>query len=697
MNTIRQHWLNLYKAISLIGFDPDKPREKQKQIKLLNIFCGFWILIEMASIIAEIFEPNKPPVYIFTHLANFAGISLVLYLQRINRNKMAIALFFFLVYFSNFMFSNFIISGKMLEAGYLLAPAFVLLFTNNRFYIFSSFVVSLVLFIIPNIYFLHYPQNYFGPDRFIFMVFAIVFVLVYYFKQENLKSELALEIERKNIADINEQQSQFFINVSHEVRTPLTLIKGQINKLKKYNSELNDAQIQSVVTQLNNQADKIKKLVDDVIDLAKMQDTNFSMSLHPINLTDLLKKIATSFEPLFKQKQITFKVNTSTSPKFVLGDKLYLERALNNILLNALKYTEKKGKVTLFLKENQTSIIIGVEDDGIGIEKNDLELIFNRFYQSNNSFNKSGGSGVGLAFSKEIITKIGGTIRVSSKPSVGSTFVIHLPKVEKIKERDRVKNSEISKLELLERFSSTNKKVKILLVDDAYDMRLYLKDLLCKYECLEAGDGHEALKIIKSQAVDFIITDYMMPNMNGLEFISKLKSLQHSAPILMLTARADNQIKLSTLRLGIDDYLLKPFEEEELIIRINNALINNNKRTRYQLEEKIDPSQNDSNNWIDKLQAYIFEQSGKSKINQTDLAEHFNLSSSSLFRKIKSETGLSPNELITEVKLQKAKMLLENRQVHSLKQLVLEVGFKHSSYFSKKYYERFGSKPNFKF
>lgn len=228
-------------------------------------------------------------------------------------------------------------------------------------------------------------------------------------------------------------------------------------------------------------------------------------------------------------------------------------------------------------------------------------------------------------------------------------------------------------------------------------MRLYLKDLLCKYECLEAGDGHEALKIIKSQAVDFIITDYMMPNMNGLEFISKLKSLQHSAPILMLTARADNQIKLSTLRLGIDDYLLKPFEEEELIIRINNALINNNKRTRYQLEEKIDPSQNDSNNWIDKLQAYIFEQSGKSKINQTDLAEHFNLSSSSLFRKIKSETGLSPNELITEVKLQKAKMLLENRQVHSLKQLVLEVGFKHSSYFSKKYYERFGSKPNFKF
>lgn len=191
-----------------------------------------------------------------------------------------------------------------------------------------------------------------------------------------------------------------------------------------------------------------------------MQDTNFSMSLHPINLTDLLKKIATSFEPLFKQKQITFKVNTSTSPKFVLGDKLYLERALNNILLNALKYTEKKGKVTLFLKENQTSIIIGVEDDGIGIEKNDLELIFNRFYQSNNSFNKSGGSGVGLAFTKEIITKIGGTIRVSSKPSVGSTFVIHLPKVEKIKERDRVKNSEISKLELLERFSSTNKKLK---------------------------------------------------------------------------------------------------------------------------------------------------------------------------------------------------------------------------------------------
>jgi AraC-like DNA-binding protein len=172
--------------------------------------------------------------------------------------------------------------------------------------------------------------------------------------------------------------------------------------------------------------------------------------------------------------------------------------------------------------------------------------------------------------------------------------------------------------------------------------------------------------------------------------------MHHPAPILMLTVREDSHIKLSILRPGIDDFLIKPFEEDELKIRIKNAVINNKKRAQYQLEEKIDLTNKDpKDDWIESMQTYIFEQSGKNKLTQTDIAEHFNVSIGSLFKRIKSETGLSPNELITEIRLQKAKRLLEDKQVHSLKHLVLEVGFKHASYFSKRYYERFGSKPNF--
>lgn len=381
---------------------------------------------------------------------------------------------------------------------------------------------------------------------------------------------------------------------------------------------------------------------------------------------------------------------------YVLGDGKYFERALNNVILNALKYTDKNGNVTLQINEEKESITISIKDDGIGMEAEDLALIFNRFYQAKNHINKSGGSGVGLAFSKEIIENIGGKITVSSSPGKGSTFNILLPKFQNEQEENSVKAKQLTKFERLEHFSSANKKTCVLIVDDSYDMRHYVKDVLKEYDCLEAEDGLEALEKIKTNAVDFIVTDYMMPKMDGLELITRLKSMHHLAPILMLTARADSQIKLSILRLGIDDYLLKPFEEEELKIRIKNAVINNKKRTQYQLDQKIDLSNKDpKDDWIESMQTYIFEQSGKNKFTQADIAEHFNVSISSLFRRIKSETGLSPNELITEVRLQKAKHLLESRQVHSLKHLVLEVGFKHASYFSKKYYERFGSKPSF--
>lgn len=198
MNLVRQLLYPIYGNVASIGFDENNSSEKQKRIKLLNIFCVFWLLIEMGSIITEDSLLTKPPIYFITHLANITGIIIVLLLQYLRNYKIALIIFFFFVFFSNFMFSNFINPGKLLEYCYLVGPSFVLLFTNNKYIIFTSFLLSVSLFIVPNIYLEHYPDGFFGPNYIVFTIFSIVFVLVYYFKHENFKSEVALENERKN-------------------------------------------------------------------------------------------------------------------------------------------------------------------------------------------------------------------------------------------------------------------------------------------------------------------------------------------------------------------------------------------------------------------------------------------------------------------------------------------------------------------
>ena len=361
-----------------------------------------------------------------------------------------------------------------------------------------------------------------------------------------------------------------------------------------------------------------------------------------------------------------------------------------------MKYTDKKGSVIIKLKAQEDVFIISVEDNGIGIPKKDMSKIFDRFYQSDNHINKSGGSGIGLAFSKEIIERHNGHIEVDSTVNKGSTFTITLPKLIAINPDINIASSKNINTNNTSsyKYSQIEKTPTILIVDDSYDMRVYLKDILSNYKCLEAENGIVAMDIVNTHPIDFIVTDYMMPKMDGLKLIEHLKLDHADIPILMLTARTDNQIKLSSLRLGIDDYLTKPFEEEELVIRIKNALTNSNKRKQYNQEENITP--NTDNNWIRSIQVYIEKTSGKHPLTQTHIAKYFNMSLSSLYRKIKSETGLSPRAFITEVKLQKARHLIENKQVHSLKHLTLEVGFKHSYNFSNMYYKRFGNKPNIK-
>lgn len=690
----------LYSNITNIGVTDKLSKLESKRVRLLNIFISNWFLIELVLITEDTLKKGISSFPVLVHTGSIIGLLATLFLQYKRKFMVARILFFSLILYSNFMFCNFAERGGYIEYFYIVVPVFLLLFTNNKYLLYSVFIISYLLFVIPIHVFPIYPEGTFGSPILILIQFIIFFFLVQYFKNANIKSEETLESQRKQLEELNEFQSQFFINVSHEIRTPLTLIKGEIDGLDAFKNTPYETESLVIKNRLNKQVNKIKTIVDDVLDLAKMKDANFKIYPTPFLINNLINKLYTSFEPLCNQKGISFTIKKVNEECWVLSDTVFLERALNNIIVNAIKYTPKNGNISITLYKNNEQVFIAVKDSGIGIAKKDIDLIYDRFYQAKNDINKAGGSGVGLAFSKEIIELHQGKLTVESKLDKGSTFIVMLPKASKINTKE---NLEETTVQNTYEESFTHKKVissevtkpyTILIVDDNFEMRAYLKSILNNYTCFEAENGKEALDILSKEKIDFIVTDYMMPVMNGLTLIENIKEKKINVPILMLTARTDSKSKLKVLRLGIDDYLNKPFEKEELLIRIQNALNNSINRTTFIEENTIEKKElSQSNLWIKKVQKFINEQCSNPNMTQEDIAQHFNTSRSSLNRKIKAATGLTPNQLITEIKLQKARSIVEQNPSVLLKTLALEVGYLHSTHFSKIYKQRFGVLP----
>lgn len=508
-------------------------------------------------------------------------------------------------------------------------------------------------------------------------------------KKRKLRNQLLLEKkEALRFKELDKFKSDFFTNISHEIRTPLTLINGLVSDLDLSNNNTSSS-LKDIQLKIKKQSNIITGMVDNVLDLAKMQSSDFKLQLRSTNISELIQKQYLNFEPLFKQKNILFTISDHIKDDTAQIDIVYFERAINNIIINALKYTSE-GEVSITASTINKYIQLIISDTGIGIPKNDIKNVFNRFYQVNNDINRSGGSGVGLAFSKEIIELHNGELLLESNLHKGSTFIIKIPINKKIYSSvdDKVCNT----------ISLEKREVKIkpigafLIVDDNDDMRQYLISILKDYNCIEATNGIEALEILKTKNIDFIITDYMMPNLNGYEFVVKLKEDNTRIPVIMLTARTDTNTKLSILKLGVDDYITKPFDKEELLTRIYNCVRNYSSRNRYNEEYNIQIKETDDT-FFEELKEYIYKNSNNPSLNQNEIAEMFNISKSSFYRKIKSHTGLTPNNFIKEIRLQKARDIIEENPDILVKQVALEVGFKHSAYFSKIYVERFGKKP----
>ena len=683
--------LTNYYAIINLGIREGDSTTEIKRIKLLNLFCIAWHVRTILEFIDDDLTSKPLLLSLFDFFIMVLIVGGIQFLQYKRKLLTARLLFICSILFLTFMYANYIYTANFLEYYFMLVPGTTLIFIDNKKINWVIIFTAFIFMYFPNFYFNHYSAAY-SNFSIIFLFFGVL-IMVNYFKNLNLKNEKALEIKSTELEELDKFKSQFFTNISHEIRTPLTLIKGQADDLKNLSSK--DVKIEAIQQNINQQINSITEIVDNVLDLAKMKSSNFKLKTKHANISDLIEKIYLSFESLFYQKNIDFDLSLNSKNYITNIDPIFIERALNNILLNALKYTEK-GSVTLDVSRKKQFLNITVSDTGIGISKNNMENIFNRFYQVNNDINQSGGSGIGLAFSKEIIELHEGTLTAKSKPNIGSSFIITLPLTpKKTAQETPIKTSSVTN-NLLKSLPKNNieSNTVFLIVDDNLDMRKYLKSILQNYTCLEAKNGIEALEIVQNRKVDFIITDYMMPKMNGLTLITNLNKRKNRIPIIMLTAKNDIDSKLEVLNLGIDDYVTKPFEKEELLIRINNAIKNYRNKVKYNEENNLDtfriPKEKDL---LKEIELHVNNNSDKKELNQDFLSEKFNISKSSLYRHIKSKTGMSPKEFITEIRLQKARRILENNSDILLKQLALEVGFQHTSYFSTIFTNRFGYKP----
>lgn len=531
-----------------------------------------------------------------------------------------------------------------------------------------------------------------------------------------------IEIQAEELRQLDKVKSRFFANVSHELRTPLTLMLGPISSVLK-SGDLSNRNF-TLLKKAQQGGKDLLKLVGSILDLSKMESGNMQLHETTVQLFPYVRRIAAAFESHAQSQDIRFSFHYQAEKFLQLElDKDKLKIILNNLLSNALKFTPAGGKVTIAIKDSGIDILISVTDTGRGIHTEDLPHVFNRFYQSNQADTPTeGGTGIGLALSQEFIKLMGGTIQVESVLGEGSIFSIQLPRKEIL--AAALPLDAATDIGKAVTDTSTNAKpnattkhgTTVLVVEDNMSLQGYLRTVLEPYyQVITAENGQVALDILVNQDsnktkelatsinIQLVLSDIMMPVMDGYQLMEQVKTheqLRH-LPIIMLTARADIQDKLKALRIGVDDYLVKPFEEEELLVRIKNLLENYKQRLSNDSIKDKDAttlskpsiSQEDQQ-WLEAVEIYVQQQYSQPHFSIPGLAAEFAMSERSFQRQLKRLTGTSPSKYVQEIRLNTARQLLENRTYNSIAQVAYEVGFKDAKTFSRSFKKRFGKTPS---
>ncbi|MBQ8811657.1 MAG: response regulator [Bacteroidales bacterium] len=533
------------------------------------------------------------------------------------------------------------------------------------------------------------------------MMVALFLYGIYKFSQKQARE--------KNERRVEQEKLRFFTDMSHEIKTPLSLISAPVQELLQ--SSVIGASTRHKLEVVNRGVVTLQSVVGQILDLRKYEDNMMNLSVSEVDICRFLNETAELFTPLARNRQIIFKRSISEAPLMVFIDKKKMERVVVNLLSNAFKFTPEGGTVCLSCIADGRYITFSIEDNGVGIGENDIQHIFDRFYQAANQSDASqSGTGIGLALSKYIVNHHKGEITVESKVNFGSKFTVKLLKgcshflPEQIntayRNSDDMANYEPIETVLGTIRPSDRKDATVLVVDDNEQLRAYLAELLStKYNVLTAENGMRAYEIAIAEQPDLILSDIVMPQMSGIDMCQRVKNNEATSHIsvVLLTARDLTSTEIDSWKVGADGFIAKPFNAAVLMSRIEN-LINSRDRMRRVFKTTIDvnPSEitimTSDEKFLSRCLKEVEDNIDDSSFGVEELSANVGVSKAQLYRKLSSITGQSSIQFIRSIRLKRAAQLLL-QDASSVSSVMYMVGFSNLSYFSKLFKEEFGCMP----
>ena len=610
--------------------------------------------------------------------------------------------------------------GGLLYSGGLLLTGFSILFMSINLqspritlWLFIVYLVTLIVTVVLEPELTRAPELTDSKNKLFFIVnltwqagYTLI-IIINNINQKKLLWELK-QVEAARLKDLDETKTKLLTNITHEFRTPLTIILGMAKLIK----EKPDEWLKKGTEKITRNGIALLHLVNDLLDLARLEAGAMPVISLQQDIIKQLRFLTESFSSVALDKSIDLQFNPHTREFLMDFDADKLSQIVSNLLSNALKFTQNNGTVILSTENsiNQHSFSILVKDNGRGISPEYLPQIFDRFYRVENPLLQSqSGSGLGLALTRELIKLMNGTINVESKLGSGTCFTITLPVTNNAPLKEKISDSEI-----IDYFENTNHEYSsihihhtdnspvLLIVEDNNDLTEYLYETLATdYQIKIASNGKSGLALAVEIIPDIIISDVMMPVMDGISMLEQLKKDIRTShiPVIMLTAKADITSKLTGLAKGADEYLPKPFHEKELRIRLKNLI-----EMRQRLQEHFasmtpadshlrDKSLIIENEFIRKVRSHMEDNIANEEFDIQNLCHEIAMSRAQLYRKFKALTGKSVFEYLRILRLHRAKELLLTSDLN-ITQVCFDVGFNNLSHFSRIFNEEFGKKPS---
>ena len=563
-------------------------------------------------------------------------------------------------------------------------------------------------------YILDLPYNGFDIYRIAIITMLTLFAISIGYRTNRLKADKAAAQRTK---ELNEAKAHLYTNITHEFRTPLTVILGMNHKMNRYFKDRNSFRHQEAANLVNRNGNQLLRLINQMLDLSKLESKSMLVEMEQGDIIFFIKYLFEAFESYAESKNIRLHFSRELESFQMDFDREKIQQIISNLLSNAIKFTPANGLITLHLglgKEN--TFLIKVQDSGMGIAKENLPFIFDRFYQAETPSNRQAvgiGTGIGLALTKELVNLLNGTIAVQSMVKEGTTFTILLP-ISKVAVLSKNTSLLIEKTAIVPSFpkeafspsilledDAPNNQYQLLIVEDNTDVILYLKACLEEdYQLSFAQDGQAGIDKAIELVPDIIISDVMMPKKDGFELCATLKTDTRTShiPIILLTAKATVADKIAGLEHGADAYLAKPFEPKELEVRLRKLLeLRTQLQNRY-INGTIPQADNNpafqlEDEFLLKAKAIVLDNLDNTDFSVDLLCKSLFLSRQQVHRKLKALTGQSSQLFIRTIRLMEAKKLLETTN-KSITEIAFDVGFREVSYFSRVFSETFGHAPS---